>query len=120
MDDQSLTIRKARKCVAEFVNERDWNQFHLPKNLSMAIAVEASELMEHFLWVDSVKSSELLAKKRQEIEDEVADIFIALLAFCNQTDINLAHSFEHKLKSIKKKYPADKVKGKPDKYTEYR
>lgn len=118
MQDDTLTINKAKKSVAQFVAERDWQQFHTPKNLSMAIAIEASEIMEHFLWVDSEKSKTKLQEKRSDIEDEVADVFIALLSFCNVCDIDLGDAFFAKLDSTKKKYPADKVKGRAIKYTD--
>ena len=93
MQDDTVTIHKAKKAVEKFVTERDWQKFHTPKNLSMNIVVEASELVEIFLWVESVASVERLKEKRKEIEDEVADVLIALLDFCNVCDIDLGSHF---------------------------
>ncbi len=120
MKDENTSLKQAKEAVDTFVRERDWNQFHSPKNLSMDIAVETSELMEYFLWIDSAESNDRLREKREEVEHEVADVFIALLAFCNQANIDLAKVFEHKLQLTKEKYPVDKVKGKFHKYTEYK
>ena len=116
MQDDTVTIHKAKKAIEQFVAERDWQKFHTPKNLSMDIAVEASELMEIFLWVESADSEQRLQEKRKEIEDEAADVLIALLAFCNVCDIDLGSAFFAKLESTKKKYPADRVKGRAVKY----
>lgn len=118
MNDDTLTIRKAKKAVQKFVHERNWEQFHTPKNLSMDIAAEAAELMEFFLWVESASCVHVLNEKRQKIEDEVADILIALLAFCNASSIDLGSAFLAKLESTRNKYPIDKVKGKAVKYTD--
>ena len=120
MNDKNRSIQQLQDAVADFVSEREWNKFHSLKNLSMDIAVEASELMELFLWVDNAASDERFAQKRDEVEQEVADIFIALLAFCNRADIDLVQAFDRKLQLTKEKYPVSKVKGKSNKYTEYK
>ena len=118
MDDHKSTINDAKKIVRKFIEDRDWQQFHSPKNLSMGIATEAAELMEHFIWVESKDSLEELEKRRQAVEDEAADVFWALLSFCNISDIDLAKALEKKLESSAKKYPIEKSKGKTTKYTE--
>lgn len=118
MQDDTLVIGKAKKAVEQFVAERDWKKFHTPKNLSMNLVSEASELMDIFLWVDSATSDEQLKQKRKEIEDEAADVFLALLAFCNACDIDLGAAFGAKLEATKEKYPIDKVKGRAVKYTD--
>lgn len=120
MNYETTTLKRAKDAVEDFVREREWEQFHSPKNLSMDIAVEASELMEFFLWVDSAESYDRFKEKRDEIEQEVADVFIALVAFCNRANIDLAKIFEHKLRLTQEKYPVEKVKGKAHKYTEYK
>jgi NTP pyrophosphatase (non-canonical NTP hydrolase) len=118
MNDDTLTLGRAKKSVEQFVAERDWQKFHSPKNLSMNIAAEAAELMEFFLWVESADSMSKLDEKRREIEDEVADILMGLLNFCNACNIDLGGAFLAKLESTKKKYPIDKVKGRAVKYTD--
>jgi dCTP diphosphatase len=117
--DTTTTIQVFKDKVANFVKEREWNQFHSPKNLSMAIATEAAELMELFLWDTTEESYEMSPEKRQEIEDELADVIIAALAFTNATNIDLAKAIERKMKKTAEKYPVDKVKGKSHKYTYY-
>ena len=84
----------------------------------MAIAVEAGELMEHFLWDGGEESKETFLKKRTEIVKEVADILIVTLALCNRLDIDVSEIVCAKIEEIKKKYPVDKCRGKKDKYTE--
>jgi len=118
MNDTTSTVNDAKKAVKKFIEEREWQQFHSPKNLSMAIATEAAELMEHFLWVESKDSLQDLEKNRQAVEDEAADVFWALLSFCNASNINLSKALEKKLESSAKKYPIEKAKGKAVKYTQ--
>lgn len=106
--------------VDQFSQERDWGKFHTPKNLSMALTVEAAELMEIFQWHDEKGgASPLPEEKRSAVEHEVADVFIYLLRFCSVMQIDLEAAVEDKLKHNAEKYPADVVKGKSDKYTEY-
>jgi dCTP diphosphatase len=119
MTDVAATVQQLRDMVAQFVTERDWNQFHNPKNLSMNIAVEAGELMEFFIWVDTKTSFQTLQKNQQEVENELADILISVICFANASKIDLAASFAKKLAAIAEKYPIEKVKGKSDKYTVY-
>lgn len=117
MSDTTKTIQQLKDIAAQFVKERDWNQFHNPKNLSMDISVEAAELMEKFLWMTTQESVEEIAKNRQEIADELADVFFGILCFANATGIDLAAAFEHKIAEVAKKYPVDKAKGRREKYT---
>lgn len=106
--------------VDQFAKERDWEKFHTPKNLSMALAVEASELMEIFQWRDGQESvSSLPEKTREAISHEVADVFIYLLRLCSVTGIDLLAAAEEKLAQNAQKYPADLVRGKSKKYSEY-
>lgn len=119
MDDTRVVIQQLKDSVAEFIDERDWAQFHSPKNLSMAIATEAAELMELFMWVDSAESYEEAKRRRTEVEHELADIIIVSLAFARQVDIDISRVVMHKIEEIKKKYPVTKAKGRWDKYTAY-
>lgn len=106
--------------VNAFSAERDWAKFHTPKNLTMALTVEAAELMEIFQWLEPHQDMKNLDEKKQEaVRHEVADIFIYLLRFCSVNNIDLLQAAEEKLKHNAEKYPAELVKGKAKKYTEY-
>ncbi len=112
--DEQTTIRDLRRCVADFIRERDWEQFHDPKNLAMAIATEAAELMEHFRWVKNDDALASLADplKRNEVADELADILAFLLSFANVADIDLSTALRTKMEKNTRKYPADEYKGR--------
>jgi NTP pyrophosphatase (non-canonical NTP hydrolase) len=106
--------------VDEFSLQRDWEKFHTPKNLTMALTIEAAELMEIFQWQEGADGiAGLSDKKRLAVEHEVADIFIYLLRFCSVSGIDLLKAAEDKLKLNAEKYPTELVKGKSKKYTEY-
>ncbi len=113
------SLNDLKNLVAQFVREREWEQFHDPKNLSCAISIEAAELMEIFRWIHSDKSYEIVDEKNTEVRHEIADVFIATLAFCVSAKIDPEKAIFEKLEEIKKKYPVEKVKGKSKKYTEY-
>jgi NTP pyrophosphatase (non-canonical NTP hydrolase) len=112
--DRDTTIAELKQAWADFVAAREWGQFHSPKNLAMALACEAAELMEHFLWVDNDASRELLkdAKVRQEVEDELADVTGVVLALCNALNLDLSDIVRSKMARNELKYPVDKVRGK--------
>jgi NTP pyrophosphatase (non-canonical NTP hydrolase) len=118
--DATTTIANLKDRVLAFTRERDWEQFHSPKNLSMALAAEAGELMEHFLWTDSAASQERCqdAARRRKIEEEIADVVIYSLEFANVTGIDLAAAIEAKLTANAQKYPVEKARGRSEKYTE--
>lgn len=116
--DNSTTIQSIKDSLKKFMDERDWDQFHSPKNLSMQISVEAAELMELFLWSDCEESKKILEKKREAIEHEVADIAICLINFCNSTGIDLSQAIYDKMILNGKKYPVEKAKGNSNKYNE--
>ena len=120
MTDAKTTVTELRGRVLAFVQERDWEQFHSPKNLSMALAAESGELMEHFLWAESKASLEVARdpKKRPKIEDEIADVVIYALEFANICGIDLAAAIEAKLAKNAVKYPVEKSRGRSVKYTE--
>jgi dCTP diphosphatase len=119
MNDAHTTVAELKRIVKEFVDERDWNQFHTPKNLSMKLALEVAELMEHFTWLESRPFEHESEKSKRDIEAECADVLIMLLAFANACSIDLSHVFVKKLTNAKAKYPVEKCKGKSDKYTTY-
>ena len=115
MADDKTTIAELRQIVRRFVDERDWRQFHAPKNLVMSLAIEAAELMEHFQWID-VESSrthvQLSPEKRADVWDEVADVFCYLLALANELDIDLSAAVEAKMVKNAAKYPAQEFRGR--------
>ena len=118
--DDVVTLGALKNQVLSFSRERDWEQFHSPKNLSVALAAEAAELMEHFLWADSDESRAAVAEQRPRstTEEELADVVIYALEFANQAGIDLTAAIESKLKQNAIKYPVEKVKGRSVKYTE--
>jgi NTP pyrophosphatase (non-canonical NTP hydrolase) len=120
MADSKKTVQELKDIASQFIKERDWVQYHSPKNLSMNISIEAAELMEKFLWITTQESIQEVDKNRQEIADELADVLFGVLCFADVTNIDLSQAFEHKLAEAAKKYPIDKVKGKHEKYTHYK
>lgn len=119
--DRVVTLQELKHKIAKFVKDRDWEQFHSPKNLSMSIAIEAAELMEHFQWLTTEESKKLKTqnKKMREIEDEIADIGAFLLNLCNVMDIDFSFALTKKLGKNAKKYPINKSKGSAKKYTDF-
>jgi NTP pyrophosphatase (non-canonical NTP hydrolase) len=118
--DATTTLADLKQRVLAFARERDWEQFHSPKNLSMALAAEAGELMEHFLWTEHVASRTRAHEpnRRREIEDEIADVVIYALEFANVAGIDLAAAIATKLAANAEKYPVEKSRGRSEKYTE--
>jgi dCTP diphosphatase len=108
-----------RDRLKAFAQERDWEQFHSPKNLAMALIVEAAELLEHFQWLTLEQSESLSGDKRREVELEMADIFIYLMRLSERLDVDLLEVVEDKIKMNEEKYPADVVRGSAKKYSEY-
>lgn len=97
--------------IAQFANERDWEQFHTPKNLCMSIAIEAAELMEHFQWTRPEEVDGFDDAKKLEVQEELADVVAYCIAFANTMNIDIAEAFERKMVKNRKKYPADEFKG---------
>ena len=118
MSDKTTTIQSLKDNFARFIEERQWQQFHTPKSLSMAIAVEAAELMELFMWADNHASIKELEERRQEVEHEVADIALLLLGLCGRYNIDLSQAIEAKMTLNAAKYPVEKAKGRSTKYTQ--
>lgn len=114
MNDQDTTVSQLRQAVAGFVDQRDWQQFHDPKNLAMSIAIEAAELMEHFQWLRSDQLSEVTdcTESLEQIREELADVMCFLLAFANTLGIDVASAVEDKLVKNAAKYPADRFRGR--------
>ena len=111
--DNTTTVQDLKTVVEDFVEERDWTQFHSPKNLSMALAVEASELMDLFKWKTVEEAQEEMKDKLlEDAADELADIMIYSIAFANRNGIDIAKAVTSKTEKNKAKYPADKFKGR--------
>jgi len=113
-DDESTSIADLKKVVEEFVGERDWQQFHSPKNLSMALSIEAAELMEHFQWISMDQSRRIPEDPQElgEVADEISDVLCYLLAMANELGIDLATSLQQKMIKNRQKYPADEFRGR--------
>jgi NTP pyrophosphatase (non-canonical NTP hydrolase) len=105
--------------LAQFAQKRDWEQFHTPKNLAMALAIEASEIMEIFQWLTAAQSQQLDEAKRQDLADELGDTLIYLVRLADMAGIDLLQAAEDKLSRNEEKYPADQVRGSARKYSEY-
>ena len=105
--------------LRKFANERDWNQFHTPKNLAMALSGEVGELVEVFQWLTAEESESLSPKQRIKAEEEIADVYLYLLRLADKLDINLDEVAAQKLELNEKKYPVDKAKGNAKKYSDF-
>ena len=112
-------LESIRLKLRKFSEDRDWDQFHSPKNLSMALIAEAAELVEHFQWLTEEQSNNLKDDKLKEVEEEIADIQIYLIRIADKLSIDLLNAANRKIKINEKKYPSEKVKGSSKKYTEY-
>jgi len=112
-----FTFDVLAEAIREFAVDRDWEKFHSPKNLSMAISIEAAELMENFLWAEP--DAAIPTERKETIAHEMADVLIYLIRLAQVADINLADAIERKLALNAEKYPAHKVRGSARKYSDY-
>ena len=110
-------LKSIRLKLEQFANERDWNQFHNPKNLAMALIAEAGELVEHFQWLSLSDAADLSDKTRAEVELEIADVLLFLVRLADKLGIDPIAAAEKKLILNAEKYPIEKAKGKSTKYT---
>lgn len=108
------------KTILKFRDDRDWKQFHSPKNSAIALINESSELLEHFKWHDGKETEEYIKKHRQKIEDEISDVLFWVLLLSYDLNINIKKAFMRKMQQNKRKYPIKKSRGKNLKYTEYK
>jgi len=113
MSDKNTIIEELKSLIELFVDERDWKQFHSPKNLSMSISIEAAELMELFQWLslEEAKAVMTAGELRENAIDEIADVMIYALAFCQRNNIDVSDAIKKKMVKNVKKYPAEKFKG---------
>lgn len=112
-------LDEIKEKLRQFAIARDWDQFHSPKNLSMALAGEVGELLELFQWLTEEQSNNLSREQRGAVEEEVADVFLYLLRLADKLGVDLLKAANSKIIINEQKYPVDKVKGSPKKYTEY-
>jgi len=114
MSDDQTTVAELRDVVRQFVDERDWHQFHSPKNLSMSLAIEVAELMEHFQWITTDAAWEVgqADDKREPIREELADVLCYVLALANELDLDLSSALADKMVKNAQKYPADEYRGR--------
>jgi NTP pyrophosphatase (non-canonical NTP hydrolase) len=111
-------LRALRDALRQFAVDRDWDQFHSPKNLAIALSVEAAELLEHFQWASEADSATLAADKRRMVQEEIADVLLYLVRLADKLDIDLVAAATEKIKLNAAKYPAEKARGSSKKYTE--
>jgi dCTP diphosphatase len=114
MPDSTTTVSALREAMRQFVAEREWEQFHSPKNLVMALAAEAAELLEHFLWVDNAESQRIVLdnEKRRAVADEMADVAGCLFSLANALNLDLSDAIRDKMARNKMKYPVELYRGK--------
>jgi len=110
-DDQT-TILAVRQMVGTFVEQRNWSKFHSPKNISMALAIEAAELMEHFQWIEGQESRKPVPDKKVAIGEELADVLCYSMAIANELDIDIASVMKRKMELNRAKYPVEEFRGR--------
>ena len=111
LDDQT-SVQQLRETVRQFVEERDWNQFHAPKNLSMALAIEAGELMEHFQWITPEASRDLEPAALHDVGEELADVLCYLIAIANELNLDISSTLLAKMEKNRQKYPVEDYRGR--------
>jgi len=109
-----------RSNLSTFIDERDWKQFHSPKNLAMALSVEVAEIVEHFQWLTEEQSQNMPPEKVAEVKQEIGDVMIYLTELSEKLGVDPMEAAKAKLEINERKYPVDLVKGKASKYTEYK
>ena len=113
-------LLQLRGLVRQFVDERDWDQFHTPKNLAAALSVEAAELLEHFQWLRDGRLEELGRDKLVQVRHEMADVLVYLVRLADKLDVDLCAAVQEKMVLNRAKYPAELVRGDARKYDEYK
>jgi len=112
-------MKELIKNIRKFAQKRDWDQFHSPKNLAMALSVEVAEIVEHFQWLTQAESDNLDPAKLAEIKEEIADVLIYLTRLADRLGINPVQAAEEKMQLNEKKYPVAKAKGNAAKYSDF-
>jgi dCTP diphosphatase len=114
-----MPMNELRDRLRRFVAERDWDQFHSPKNLAAALSVEAAELLEHFQWLTEDQSRRLAPDKLDQVRDEMADVLVYLVRLADKLEVDLLAAAAQKIDKNALKYPAAKVRGSMKKYSDY-
>lgn len=112
------SILELQKQIRKFCDERDWDQFHNPKDLSISLSLEAAEVLEHFQWKNDEEMTRHSQENKEDIGEELADVFYWVLLLANKLDIDLINAFEKKMMQNQAKYPVEKAKSSHKKYTE--
>jgi dCTP diphosphatase len=118
MDEKDLSLESLKLRLRQFAAERDWDQFHSPKNLASALSVEAAELLEPFQWLTEEQSRNLAPEKVQAVRKEIADVLIYLVRLADKLDVDLLQAARDKIAENAAKYPVEKARGSMRKYTE--
>jgi NTP pyrophosphatase (non-canonical NTP hydrolase) len=108
-----------RQELRRFAQERDWDQFHSPKNLAIALSVEAAELLEHFQWVSEKEAAVMPPERREQVRHELADVLLYLVRLADKLNIDLGAAAKEKIQLNAAKYPIDQARGNAKKYTEF-
>jgi len=116
--ERPASLEALRDALRQFASERDWNQFHSPKNLAIALSVEAAELLEHFQWMPEADSAVLAPEQHAKVREEVADVLLYLIRLADKLDIDLLPAAAEKIEVNRRKYPVEKARGSSKKYTE--
>jgi dCTP diphosphatase len=117
-NERSTSLEGLRDALRQFASDRDWNQFHSPKNLAIALSVEAAELLEHFQWTPDAASENVSSDQKAGIREEVADVFIYLIRLADKLEIDLLAAASEKIRLNAEKYPVEKARGSSKKYTQ--
>ncbi|MHC4406686.1 MAG: nucleotide pyrophosphohydrolase [Planctomycetota bacterium] len=114
MNDSETTMAELRQSVRQFVDQRDWHQFHTPKNLAMSLAIEAAEVMEHFQWLTVEQSRQLALKpeRKSAVAEELADVLCYLLAMANELELDLSKALADKMAKNRRKYAVERYRGR--------
>jgi len=113
-----MSFEALRSQIFAFRDERDWDQFHQPKELAIALSIEAGELLEHFLWKNPAEVEERIANKKEEISDELADVAVYLIELADKVGVDLTDAIQRKMAKNALKYPVEKARGSNKKYSE--
>jgi dCTP diphosphatase len=116
--DRPMSLEELRSALQQFASERDWDQFHSPKNLAIALSVEAAELLEHFQWTSEADSKVLTPHQHAKVREEIADVLLYLIRLADKLKIDLLAAATDKIQVNAAKYPVDKARGSSKKYTE--
>jgi len=116
--EDKTALRRLRERLRVFASARDWTQFHSPKNLAIALSVEAAELLEHFQWISDKDSLDMQSAKIGKIEEEMADVLLYLIRLADILNVDLVQAADRKIEANSQKYPIEKSRGHAKKYTE--